>query len=126
MINDTPRNTINLLLQAFNSQDANKASLLYEDDAIFYIQPEITIHGRNSIATALADMFAVKPKITTVKSCFIEKGDVALYMAEWEMSYTNPEGEISVEHEISADILQKDKNGFWLIAVDNPWGSKVL
>ena len=56
----------------------------------------------------------------------IESGDVALYLGRWNLRGTDPAGKAVTMGGQSTDILRRQKDGRWLIAVDNPWGAQLL
>ena len=56
----------------------------------------------------------------------VEAGDVALYMGRWTLEGTDPTGRTVSMGGESSDILRRQSDGRWLIALDNPWGGQVL
>ena len=56
----------------------------------------------------------------------IEYGDLALYLSRWNLSGTDPSGKAVTMGGQSTDILRRQRDGRWLIAVDNPWGPQTL
>jgi ketosteroid isomerase-like protein len=56
----------------------------------------------------------------------IEAGDIALYISRWRLDGTSPDGQpVSMAGE-SSDVLRRQRDGRWLIALDNPWGADLL
>jgi len=56
----------------------------------------------------------------------IQVGDVALYLGRWMLRGTDPGGQPLIMGGESTDILRRQPDGEWRIAVDNPWGFRVL
>lgn len=125
MKNLSPSKVVESLIEAINSRDLKAAINLYQEDAIFYAQPDQVLYGKESIGMVLGEMLSVSPKIITRKSCVIEKNNIAIYMSEWEMSFIDPDGNMQKEEGSSADVLVCNQMGEWSIAIDNPWGLKI-
>jgi len=56
----------------------------------------------------------------------VEAGDIALYCSRWVLIGTSPEGKPVEMTGISSDVLLRQNDGQWLIAVDNPWGTSIV
>ena len=56
----------------------------------------------------------------------IEAGGVALYSSKWTLVGTSPEGKQVEMSGTSSDVLRQQKDGRWLVAVDNPWGTSIV
>jgi ketosteroid isomerase-like protein len=71
-------------------------------------------------------MIALKPVLTAQTHQTIQTGEVALYCSDWMLAGTAADGspvEISGK---SSDVLRRQPDGRWLIAIDNPWGPAML
>lgn len=75
---------------------------------------------------ALAGFLALKPTMTTESHQVVEAGDVALYCARWNLVGTDPAGKPVQMGGRSSDVLRRQPDGKWLIALDNPWGTDIL
>jgi len=114
------------LVAAMEQGDLEAAVDSYEPDGILVARPGQVVRGRDALRAALAGFIAVKPKFTTEAYRLIESGDTALYLSRWKMAGTDPSGQpISMGGE-SADVLRRQADGRWLIALDNPWGTALL
>ena len=52
--------------------------------------------------------------------------DIALYVGRWTLQGADPAGQpVSMGGE-SSDVLRRQPDGRWLIALDNPWGAAIL
>ena len=121
-----PIETVNQLTNALNRGDLEAALALYEADAVLVAQPGQLARGSAELRMALRRFIDLKPQLTAQAQSIIEMDDVALYMRRWTLRGRDPEGrEVSMGGE-SSDILRRQGDGRWLIAIDNPWGAKVL
>jgi uncharacterized protein (TIGR02246 family) len=121
-----PATTINNLVEAINQGDLARAVGLYEKDAVLVAQPGQVARGRSELENALAGFIAMKGKLRSEAQQVVEAGDIALYISRWTLDGTSPDGQpISLAGE-STDILHRQGDGRWLIALDNPWGTSIL
>ena len=56
----------------------------------------------------------------------IEAEGVALYIGRWSLNGTDPAGNAVAMGGESTDVLRRQQDGRWLIALDNPWGAQIL
>jgi len=121
-----PIDTVNQLTDALNRGDIEAALALYEPDAVLVVQPGQLARGTVELRAALQRFIDLKPRLTAQAQSVIEINDLALYMGRWTLRGTDPAGrEVSMGGE-SSDILRRQGDGRWLIAIDNPWGAQVL
>jgi uncharacterized protein (TIGR02246 family) len=121
-----PIDTVNRLTDAIHRGDLESAALLYEPSAVMVVQPGKLARGSIQLREALAGLIALKPTLKSEAQEVIEAGDVALYMGRWNLHGTDPAGKAIGMAGESADILRRQADGRWLIALDNPWGSRIL
>ena len=121
-----PIDTVNQLVQAINRRDAESALGLYEPDAVLVIQPGQVARGAVQLREALAGFAALEPTLESETQHVIQAGDVALYLGRWTLRGTDPTGQPLIMGGESTDILRRQPDGEWRIAVDNPWGFRVL
>jgi uncharacterized protein (TIGR02246 family) len=119
-------NAVAQLVEAFNRADLDRAVALYENDAVLVVQPGRIARGTAQLRDALAGFIAMKATLRSEAQQVIEAGDVALYVGRWSLRGTDPTGRpVGLSGE-SADILRRQEDGRWLIALDNPWGAQIL
>ncbi|GMU65264.1 MAG: hypothetical protein AMXMBFR36_15380 [Acidobacteriota bacterium] len=111
---------------AVNRGDLEAALRLYDADAVFVPEPGTVVVGREAIRDALSAMLAARPRIVTSARIVLAGEDLALYHSEWTMEAADPGGETVRETGRSADVLRRDAGGTWRIAIDNPWGTRLL
>lgn len=121
-----PARTVARLAEAINRGDLDAALALYEKDAVMVVQPGQLARGAAAVRNALAGFIALKPELRMEAEQVVEAGDVALYVGRWSLRGTDPSGRAVSLHGESSDILRRQKDGRWLIALDNPWGIQVL
>jgi uncharacterized protein (TIGR02246 family) len=121
-----PARTVARLAEAINRGDLDAALALYEKDAVMVVQPGQLARGAAEVGSALAGFIALKPTLRMEAEHVVEAGDVALYLGRWKLHGTDPSGQpVTITGE-SSDILRRQKDGRWLIALDNPWGVQIL
>jgi uncharacterized protein (TIGR02246 family) len=121
-----PASTVARLAEAINRGDLDGAVALYEKDAVMVVQPGQLARGAAELRNALAGFIALKPTLRMEAEQVIEAGDVALYLGRWSLRGTDPRGQPMAMSGESSDILRRQKDGRWLIALDNPWGVQIL
>ena len=121
-----PIDTVNQLVDAINRGDLERAVVAYEPGAVLVVQPGQLARGSSEVEKALAGFIALEPTLTSEAQEVIEAGDVAQYIGRWNLRGTDPAGKPVEMAGESADILRRQPDGRWLIALDNPWGAKVL
>lgn len=120
-----PLDTIKNLTEAINQSDLDKASNLYEPDAIFVTQRGL-VRGKDEIRKVLDRFISLKPTLTGESHQLLETGNLALYCSKWTLTGTSPDGKKVEMTGISSDVLRRQPDGKWLVAIDNPWGSSIV
>jgi hypothetical protein len=82
--------------------------------------------GLLEIRAALAGFIALKPTLQTEMQRVIEAADLTLYLGRWKLRGTDPAGLPVLMGGDSVDVLRRQPDGRWLIALDNPWGVQLL
>src|SRR5262245_48544075 len=121
-----PIDTVNQRVDAINGGDLERATAAYEATAVMVVQPGKTTHGPKQLRDALAGFIALRPVLRSEAQEVVEAGDVALYQGRWSLRGADPKGDPVVMAGESADILRRQDDGRWLIALDNPWGAQIL
>jgi uncharacterized protein (TIGR02246 family) len=122
----TPRDTVNALVEAINIGDPAAAAALYEPDGLLVARPGQIVRGRAQVQAALAGFVALKATLRSEAQEVLELGDLALYLGRWSLSGIDPNGQPVELRGESTDILRRQSDGRWLVAVDNPWGAQLL
>ena len=122
----TPLETINRLVSAINEGDLTTAIALYEPDAILVAQPGQLARGTSQVREALGGFVAMQATLSSEAQHVLEAGDLAIYLGRWQLRGTDPAGGSVVLGGESTDVLRRQADGRWLIAIDNPWGAQLL
>jgi len=122
----TPIDTVNQLTDAVNRGDLEGALALYEPNAALVVQPGQLARGSTELRAALGGFIGLKPELRSEAQHIIEIDDIALYTSRWTLHGTDPSGQATTMGGVSSDVLRRQRDGHWLIAIDNPWGSKIL
>jgi uncharacterized protein (TIGR02246 family) len=122
----SPATTVNQLVDAINHADLEGAVALYEKDAVLIAQPGQVARGSDEIKKALAGFISMKAQLQSEAQEIVEAGEIALYISRWRLDGVDANGRpISMAGE-SSDILRRQKDGRWLVTLDNPWGAMIL
>lgn len=111
---------------ALNRGELEAALALYEPAALLMVQPEQAARGREQIREALRGFIALRPTLVSLERHVLEADDVALYMGRWTLAGIGRDGALVTMDGVSSDVLRRQPDGRWLIALDNPWGTAVL
>ena len=123
MAGRTPADTVAQLIAAINRQDVESALALYESDAVLMAEPGKPARGRAAIRAALEGFIALRPTLTGETHRTIQAGDVAQFSSTWKLQGTAPDGKSVQMGGTSLDVLRRQADGTWLLAIDNPWGT---
>lgn len=119
---ETPEQVIELFAERLNEGDSESALALYERDATFAVGPGEVVQGTDAIREALGRFTAIKPKLSGTIEKSLTAGDVALIVNRWHLEGEQPDGVPVRMAGVSADVLRRDADGSWRIAIDDPWG----
>lgn len=126
MSTPNPVDTVTQLVKAVNQGDLEAAVACYEADATLIVQPGQEATGKKAIREAFAGFIAMKVTITTETHKTIQAGDIVLFISKWTATGTAPDGAPMKMGGMSSDVLRRQSNGQWLIAIDNPFGAAIL
>lgn len=121
-----PIDTVAQLVQAINRGDLAAAVALYESNAVLVVRPGQVARGVAEIRDALAGFVALKATLRSEAQRVLEADNIALYLGRWSLRGTDPTGQAVVLSGESTDVLRRQPDGRWLIALDNPWGAQIL
>ena len=122
----TPLDTVNQLTRSINSGDLATAVQQYEPEAILVVRPGHMARGWAQLHEALAGFVALRATLTSEAQHVLEDGDLALYLGRWSLRGIDPAGAPVVLGGESTDVLRRQKDGRWLIVIDDPWGTRLL
>lgn len=120
------KDVVKQLVDAVNRGDIEAALALYEPEATLVTEPGKLATGAKALREAFEGYISLNPTLKTQKSEVIVVGDVALYCSTWSLSGTAPDGTPVSMGGKSSDVLRRQADGRWRIAIDNPWGTALL
>lgn len=126
MTTQTPVHAVTQLVEAINRGDLEGALALYERGATLIPQPGKTARGTAELRDALLGFITMKAKLVSRTQHVVEADDVALYLGRWELRGVDPNGGDLTLGGDSTDVLRRQSDGRWLVAIDNPWGIQLL
>lgn len=126
MKKSNPSEVVAELVDAINQGKLKEAIAKYETGASFVVQPGQIATGTEAVSEAIARMMTLKPVLTAEAHQTIVSGDTALYCSRWRLAGTAVDGSPVLMTGMSSDVLRRQDDGNWLIAVDNPWGSAIV
>jgi uncharacterized protein (TIGR02246 family) len=122
----SPAETVSDLMAAINKGDLEAAMRLYEPDAVIVAQPGNIARGMDAVRAALAGFVALKPALKSEAHQVVEAGNIALLCSKWSLVGTAPDGKRVEMSGASSDVLRRQPDGRWLVAIDNPWGTAIV
>jgi len=110
--------------ERFNAADLDGLLALYEPNATLVPQPGQAASGAEAIREALGGFLDLKLAFDWVETRpAIRAGDLALLHSRWTLSGTGPDGSPLNLSGTTADVVCRQPDGTWLLAIDNPWGT---
>lgn len=98
----------------------------YESTATLVASPDTFVSGL-AFKEAMNGYVSMKPVFTMPKHEVIESGDIALHIAPWTMKAIDPStGNEITQNGLSLAVFRKQKDGGWLMVIDNPFGDNLL
>jgi uncharacterized protein (TIGR02246 family) len=123
---EDPTSVVRNLMAAINQGDVDKALSCYEREAVIIAQPGQLAHGLEAIRRALEAFVALKPTLQGQTHTLIEAKDTVLFCSKWTLVGTSPDGNRVEMSGTSSDVLRRQADGRWLVAIDNPWGTTIV
>ena len=121
-----PEALIDDLVSARNRGDIAAALACYEADATVVLESGHLASGVEAVRAMLEAFVALRPQFEVHARTILDTDDVALHLSRWTLRADDPEhGPIQLDGE-STDVAHRQPNSTWLIAIDNPWGAKML
>ncbi|MFD4787871.1 nuclear transport factor 2 family protein [Streptomyces sp. NPDC058459] len=116
----TPLATMRSLLAARSEGDTGRAVSCYEPDAVVVTDADGTRASGPEAVRAFVEATSRIPLIFGDRGV-VSHEQVALHHSEWRLELDS--GTVVGR---TSDLLRKQPNGDWLIAVDNPYGTRIL
>lgn len=113
-----------LLFEVIETGDLDAALALYEPDAVFVVSGDRVVTGHAAIREVLQGMIAANAtgKLDTVTAVTSADGSVAFTRAKGSSTRSGPDGRPVTTHFQSIEVVRKQPDGTWRIAIDDPSG----
>lgn len=117
---------INHMTDSFNKKSLDGIMETYESGAAVSFQPGMPMVGEDMLRKAFEVFFAFNPHYNFDEHEVVVAGDIALHTVPWSMTGKAPDGTTIQESGLSVAVLRKQKDGQWLMVIDNPHGSRFM
>jgi len=122
----TPAQLMTLFAERVSCGDVDALIALYSEDAVFEPQFGVVLRGVGQIRPALAELAAMRPRIDYAgEPDVVIVDDIAVVSNTWFMTAELPDGSIYREGGVSADVLRRQRDGSWLVLIDQPRGATL-
>jgi uncharacterized protein (TIGR02246 family) len=110
-------------MQAFNAGDLAGMVALYEPNAAVVSEPggEV-VSGPAALEENLQGYLSQADKIDLQVQRCIRSGDLAILYSGWTMTGQAPDGSEVNRKGQTSDVVRRQDDGNWLLAIDNPFG----
>ncbi len=117
-----PEDLYPALTEAYNAADLNALVSLYDPKAAFVIKPGRVTANPEELRGSLQYLLALGARLTVDPRTFIRSDDVVLVLGTLTLSGRRGDGAPFENTSRFADVLRRQTDGRWLIAIDNPYG----
>lgn len=107
------------LTTAYNAGDLESMLALYDPKAVFVIKPGRVTDGPTELRTALRRLIELRGHLTIHPHTFVRSDDVVLVLGKYTLSGRRRDGTPLELESRFADVLRRQPDGRWLLAVDN-------
>ena len=117
-----PEDIYPTLSEAYNAGDLEALVSLYDPRAVFVIKPGRVTESPAELHSAMQHLVALHGRLTVNPRTFIRSDDLVLVLGTFTLSGRRGDGTPFERTSRFADVLRRQPDGRWLIAVDNPYG----
>ncbi len=110
------------LSEAYNAGDLEAMLSLYDPKAVFVIKPGRVTNSPAELRAALQHVIALRGRMTIKPDTFTRSDDLVLVLGTFTLSGQRGDGTSFERASRFADVLRRQPDGSWRIAVDNPYG----
>jgi ketosteroid isomerase-like protein len=119
-----PEDIYPALGEVYNAGDLEALLSLYDPKAVFVIKPGRVTEGPAELRAALQRFIDLRARLTVRPHTFIRSDDLVLVLGEFMLVGRRHDGTPLDRKARFADVLRRQPDGRWLIAVDNPFGGE--
>ena len=118
-----PADVYPTLLKAFNAGDIDATLACYEPQACFVLKSGHAARGAAELREMYRATFSYKPDLKLDVRKIISAGDdLVLVVVKWTSNTVSSSGEAKVWAGTATDIVRRQADGTWKLALDNPYG----
>lgn len=119
--------TVSQMTEALQCGDIDAVLSYYADDAVVAFEPGASVRGEKRLREGFAAFAALNPRFSYDHGHEVMiGGDTAVHIAPWSMTGTAPDGTPVTEDGLSVATLRQQSDGSWKIALDNPFGARLI
>jgi uncharacterized protein (TIGR02246 family) len=109
------------LSEAYNAGDLEAMLSLYDPKAAFVIKPSRVTESPAELRAAIQHFIALRGRLTVNPQSFTRFDDLVLVLGTFTLSGRRGDGMPFERASRFADVLRRQPDGRWLIAIDNPY-----
>ncbi|QFT34600.1 DUF4440 domain-containing protein [Roseibium porphyridii] len=117
---------IETMTSSFEKGDIDTVMQTYEADQSIVFEPGEPVSDGATARQIFEQVRSVSPKFSYSGHEVIVQGDLAVHIAPWKMTGTDPEGGDVTGEGLSVAVLRRQPDGSWKMVIDNPHGSRLL
>ena len=123
----TPEAVHSEWMKAFNAGDLAGMVALYEPNASVVSEPGgDVVSGLPAVEENLQGFLSLGGQIDLRLQRCVQSGDLAILYSGWIMTGHAPDGSaVSLKHQ-TTDVVRRQEDGTWLLAIDNPFGCEGI
>jgi ketosteroid isomerase-like protein len=107
------------LVAAFDAGDLDGVLACYDRDAVLVVRPGTVTDGPAELRAALGRLVERRATLTVRPDTFLRSADVVLVLGDYTLAGQRRDGTPFESGSRFADILRRQPDGHWRIAVDN-------
>ena len=117
-----PQDVHRLFAERFQAGDLEGLVQLYEPTATFVPEPGKPVGGHAAIREAIAGFVALGGTFTMESQFLAQTDEIAQLASVWARSTKNADGLPLELSGIGTEVVRRQADGSWKLAIDNPWG----
>jgi uncharacterized protein (TIGR02246 family) len=106
-------------MAAYNAGDLEGVLALFDPRAVFVVRPGQVTDGPAQLRAALQRLVELRGHLTIEPHTFVGSDDVVLAVGNYTLSGTRRDGTPFTSESRFADVLRRQPDGRWLLAIDN-------
>jgi uncharacterized protein (TIGR02246 family) len=112
------------LSEAYNAGDLEALLSLYDPKATFVVHPGRVTESPAELRAAMQHLIALRGRLIVDPHTFTRSDDLVLVLGTFTLSGRRRDGTPFERTSRFADVLRRQPDGRWLLAVDNPYGGE--